>query len=283
MMEPPPPPSPEPILSVDGIWVTFGRDRGRLAAALFGRGTPPFRAVEDIGFEVGRGEVLGIVGESGSGKTTVARSIVGLTAPDAGRIVFNGEPLAPYGRQRPVAVRRAIQLVFQDPYASLNPRMTVERTLAEPLRRHGLAHGAAVGERVRELMGWVELAPTLLARRPHELSGGQRQRVAIARALAVEPTLLVADEVTSALDVTIQQQILVLLRRLRDELGLSMLLVSHDLGVVRLMCNRVVVMRRGRLVEEGRTDDVLSAPTEEYTRELIAAAPQLPTSEAISG
>jgi peptide/nickel transport system ATP-binding protein len=283
VMEAPAPPAPEPLLAVQHISVTFGRERGRLARSLFGAGAPPFHAVRDVGIDVARGEVLGIVGESGSGKTTVARTIVGLTAPDDGQIVFDGAPLAAEGRRRPLAVRRAIQLVFQDPYASLNPRMTVERTLGEPLRRHALAHGRGVDQRVRELMGWVELAPSLLSRRPHELSGGQRQRVAIARALAVEPTLLVADEVTSALDVTIQRQILGLLRRLRDELGLSMLLVSHDLGVVRLMCNRVIVMRRGRVVEEGSTEDVLSAPAEEYTRELIAAAPQLPTSEAVHG
>jgi ABC-type glutathione transport system ATPase component len=178
-------------------------------------------------------------------------------------------------------VRRAIQLVFQDPYASLNPRLTVERTLAEPLRRHGLVDRSVSGSRVRELMEWVELAPALASRRPHELSGGQRQRVAIARALAMSPRVLVADEVTSALDVTIQQQILALLRRLRDELGLSVLLVSHDLGVVRLMCHRVVVMRRGSVVEHGRTEDVLRTPADPYTRELIAAAPQLPASERV--
>jgi peptide/nickel transport system ATP-binding protein len=282
-IEPPPPPPPGSLLSVERVSVTFGRDRGRLARALLGSGTPPFQAVRDVSFDLARGEILGIVGESGSGKTTVARTVVGLTRPDEGRIVFDGAPLDPEGSGRPVALRRAIQLVFQDPYASLNPRMTVERMLAEPLRRHRIARDNEMPARVRELMTWVELAPSLLARRPHELSGGQRQRVAIARALAVGPRLLVADEVTSALDVTIQRQILELLRRLRDELGLSMLLVSHDLGVVRLMCNRVVVMRRGRIVEEGPTDAVLSSPSEGYTRELIAAAPRLPAGEAVHG
>ena len=279
----PPPSAPmgQPILSVEHISVSFGRERGRIARAALGPSTPKFRAVQDVSFEVARGEVLGVVGESGSGKTTVARTIVGLIAPDEGRVVFAGEPLAPRGSKRPLAARRAIQLVFQDPYASLNPRLTVERTLAEPVRRHGLGGSRDVSARVRQLLEWVELSPSLAERRPHELSGGQRQRVAIARALAVEPELLVADEVTSALDVTIQSQILALLRRLRDELGLSMVLVSHDLGVVRLMCHRVVVMRHGRTVETGLTDTVLRTPRDDYTRELIAAAPELPTAEDV--
>jgi peptide/nickel transport system ATP-binding protein len=268
-----------PILAVEHLSVMFGRRRGRLMTALLGPGVPPFEAVRDVSFTVADGEILGIVGESGSGKTTIGRAIVGLTAPTEGDISFRGEVLDPNGRSRSSVVRRAIQLVFQDPYASLNPRMSVGQTLAEPLRRHHLVPGSAVRGRVAELMGWVELAPALLNRRPHELSGGQRQRVAIARALAAEPQLLVADEVTSALDVTIQKQILSLLRRLSQELGLNLVIISHDLGVVRMMCHRVVVVRRGRVVETGTTEEVMSFPRDDYTRDLIAAVPRLPSSD----
>jgi peptide/nickel transport system ATP-binding protein len=267
-----------PILAVEHLSVRFGQRRGRIASALIGPGDAPFEAVRDVTFTVNEGEILGVVGESGSGKTTIGRTIVGLTPPTEGRISFRGEVLEPNGRSRSPALRRAIQLVFQDPYASLNPRMSVKQSIAEPLRRHRLVPAAAIGERVAELMGWVELASGLVDRRPHELSGGQRQRVAIARALAAEPQLLIADEVTSALDVTIQQQILSLLRRLSEELALNLVIISHDLGVVRVMCHRVVVMRHGSVVEAGSTHEVMSLPRADYTRELVAAVPRLPSS-----
>ncbi len=257
-----------PLISVQGLTVTFGRHRGSLARALFGQGRPPVEALRDVSFSIADGEALGIVGESGSGKTTLGRAIAGLVRPTSGRIELRED----------IADRRppAIQMVFQDPYASLNPRYTVERTLAEPLRWHGICRPEEVEGRVLQLMEAVELPAALRSRRPHELSGGQCQRVAIARALTTEPRVLVADEITSALDVTIQKQILALLRSLREQLRLTIVLISHDLAVVRTLCERVAVFREGRLVELGSTEEVLRAPREPYTRELLEAVPRLP-------
>jgi peptide/nickel transport system ATP-binding protein len=265
--------TPAPILRVEGLSVTYGRARGALTRMLRGPGHEPVTAVRDVSFFVREGEILGIVGESGSGKTTVGRAVVGLTAPSTGQILYRGTPI---GHNRAdVARRRSLQMVFQDPFASLNPRLTVRQTLAEPLERHRLCPPDQVDERVRELMASVELTAALRDRRPHELSGGQCQRVAIARALSVEPRVLVADEVTSALDVTIQKQILGLLRRLLDEFEITILLISHDLAVVHAMCDRIVVMSEGRIVEEGPADRILFGPKEPYTKELIAAVPRL--------
>ena len=261
----------EDILAVEGLSVTFGRPRGRLARRLFGPGPPLVQAVRDVSFSVREGEILGIVGESGSGKTTIGRAVVGLTGPSSGSVTFQAKA----GRHGPSG--GAVQMVFQDPFASLNPRMTVSRALAEPLQRHRLCEPTDVERRVRELMDWVELPGAFLDRRPHELSGGQCQRVAIARALTVEPRLLIADEVTSALDVTIQKQILDLMRRLRTELQLTIVLISHDLGVVQALCDRIAVMRAGEFVEQGSVDQILRSPREDYTRELIAAFPRMPT------
>ncbi|HZB01622.1 MAG TPA: ABC transporter ATP-binding protein [Actinomycetota bacterium] len=260
-----------PVISVEGLSVTFGRRRGRLARALLGEGPPPVEAVVDVNLSVAEGEALGIVGESGSGKTTLGRAIAGLAVPSGGRVVMREDLRA--------ARRPAIQMVFQDPFASLDPRYTVERALAEPLRWHRVCPPDEVGARILELMAAVELSPTLRGRRPHELSGGQCQRVAIARALATEPRALVADEITSSLDVTIQKQILNLLRSLRERLDLTIVLISHDLGVVRSLCDRVAVMHEGRLVEEGPTTNIMRSPTETYTRELIAAIPSIPQPE----
>jgi peptide/nickel transport system ATP-binding protein len=265
--------TPAPILRVEGLSVTYGRTRGPLTRMLRGPGREPVKAVRDVSFVVGEGEILGIVGESGSGKTTVGRAVVGLTTPSTGQILYRGTPIE--HDHADVARRRSLQMVFQDPYASLNPRLTVGQTLAEPLERHRLCPPDEVDERVRELMASVELATALRDRRPHELSGGQCQRVAIARALSVEPRVLVADEVTSALDVTIQKQILGLLRRLRDKVGITILLISHDLAVVHAMCDRIVVMSEGRTVEQGPADRILLSPREPYTKELIAAVPRL--------
>jgi peptide/nickel transport system ATP-binding protein len=267
----PPGAEPEDILAVEALSVTFGRTRGRLARRLFGPGPPPVQAVRDVSFTVREGEILGIVGESGSGKTTIGRAVVGLTEPSSGSVTFHAKA-AQHGPSG-----GAVQMVFQDPFASLNPRMTVQRALAEPLRRHRLCEPADLERRVRELMDWVELPGAFLDRRPHELSGGQCQRVAIARALTVEPRLLIADEVTSALDVTIQKQILDLLHRLREELKLTIVLISHDLGVVQALCDRIAVMRAGEFVEQGSVDQILRSPHEDYTRELIAAFPRIPT------
>jgi peptide/nickel transport system ATP-binding protein len=272
-------PSSNPLIAVEGLSVTFGSQRGRLARGLFGAGGPPVEAVRDVSFSVPEGETLGIVGESGSGKTTIGRAIVGLVPPHGGRVLYRGEPLQAHDGSRD-GERRAIQMVFQDPYASLNPRFTVEQTLVEPLRKHRVCHPSEVERRLLELMASVELHQSVRGRRAHELSGGQCQRVAIARALATEPRVLIADEITSALDVTIQKQILILLRALRERLRLTIVLISHDLGVVRTICERVLVMRDGEVVEEGTTEQILDTPREEYTKQLIAAVPRIPLHDA---
>ena len=233
-----------------------------------------FRALDGVSLELRRGEVLGIVGESGAGKSTLARCVVGIQRPTAGRLRFAGEPLDP-GSDR--AQRRAIQMVFQDPYASLNPAMTIGAALVELLRVNRLSpdRGAARA-RAGELLELVGLPATALDRRPRAFSGGQRQRIGIARALALEPQLLVADEPVSALDVSVQASILKLLKRLQQELALTVLLISHDLAVVHQLCDRVIVLRDGRIVEGGTVRDLFAAPAEPYTRELLAAAPDLP-------
>jgi peptide/nickel transport system ATP-binding protein len=223
-------------------------------------------ALTDASVDVAAGEVLAIVGESGSGKSTLARLIAGLEIPDAGRVILDGRQL-PAGRRgrRP----QEIQIVFQDPYSTLNPSFTIRQSLEEALRA-----GGSREHTVTELLDLVELDPALAERRPSQLSGGQRQRVAIARALAPNPQVLICDESVSALDVSVQAQILDLLARLRDELGLAMLFITHDLGVVARIADRVVVLRRGEIVERGETTRILREPTHEYTRLLVSAAQQ---------
>ncbi|GIK82967.1 MAG: ABC transporter ATP-binding protein [Alphaproteobacteria bacterium] len=264
------PVAPAPILAVEELSVTFGRP------GLFGRlGRGIVHAVDKVSFTVEAGESFGIVGESGSGKSTIARAIAQLVSPAAGAIRFKGESVHRLQRAGLTAFRRRVQMVFQNPFDSLNPRMSVVETIAEPLIRHRLMSRGRALARARELMEQVELPPALADRRPRQLSGGQCQRVGIARALALDPELLIADEITSALDVTIQAQILKLLQRLRDERNLTVLYISHDLAVVRLFCERVAVFRAGRLVEIGAVEEVLEKPRETYTRELIASAPRL--------
>jgi peptide/nickel transport system ATP-binding protein len=232
------------------------------------------RAVDDVSFTLRRGGSLGIVGESGSGKSTVARAIVGLVQPHQGEIAINGALLQRSLGKRPAEQQRKLQMVFQDPFLSLNPAFSVARTLAEPLQQHHLCPDSEIPGRIEELMAKVELPQALLGRRTTQLSGGQRQRVGIARALALEPEILIADEVTSALDVTIQAQVLSLFERLRRDLSLTLILISHDLSVVRYLCEDVAVMRHGRLVEYGPTEQVLEQPQQDYTKALIAAIPR---------
>jgi ABC-type microcin C transport system duplicated ATPase subunit YejF len=233
----------------------------------------PIKAVDDVDFEIRRGEIVGLVGESGSGKSTLGRSILQLVPVTAGSIIFDGTELTSLNARQRLRIRRRMQMIFQDPYASLNPRMTVFDTLAEPLLCHGLANRKNVTEQVLTVMDEVGLARAHLRKYPHEFSGGQRQRIAIGRALATKPELVIADEPVSALDVTIQAQILELILHLVQKHNLTMLFISHDLSVVRSLCDRVVVLHHGKIVETGATEQLYAAPSHPYTQTLMAAIP----------
>ena len=231
------------------------------------------RAVDDVSFEIRRGETLGLVGESGSGKSSVGRALVRLIKPTAGRVLFEGRDLAQLSGREMREARRRLQMIFQDPYASLNPRLPAGEIIGEPLRAFGLASGRAVKQRVGELMEAVGLAPATASKLPREFSGGQRQRIGIARALASEPELIVADEPLAALDVSIQAQVLNLLSQLKRERGLTFLFISHDLRAVRHLAERVAVMYLGRLVEVGPTAEVFRRPLAPYTQALLESVP----------
>jgi peptide/nickel transport system ATP-binding protein len=252
----------EPLLDVKDLRVHFKTDDGIV------------KAVDGVSYSVQPGETLGIVGESGSGKTTTARLIARLLAPSAGSVRFRGRELTTLRGAALKEVRRELQIVFQDPYSSLNPRKTVGSIVGEPLAIHHAGGGRAQRRlAVAELMRTVGLNPEHYNRYPHEFSGGQRQRIGIARALALRPQLLLADEPVSALDVSIQAQVLNLLRDLQRQLGLTLLFISHDLSVIRHMCDRIAVMRAGRIVELAGNDELYARPRHPYTRELLAAVP----------
>ena len=243
----------------------------------FHKGRETVVAVDDVSLVIQQGEILGLVGESGCGKSTLSRIIMQLLPPDIGNVRLGEVDLTALPRREVRRHRLDFQMVFQDPYASLNPRLTVFSALGEALQqRHPKLKGAALQERVAELLETVGLSPRHMRRYPHEFSGGQRQRIAIARALAPEPRLIIADEPVSALDVSIQSQILNLLRRLQADLGLTMLFISHDLAVVRYLADRIAVMHRGKIVESGGAEEIFEKPKEAYTRQLLAAVPRLP-------
>ncbi|MBR0662940.1 ABC transporter ATP-binding protein [Roseomonas hellenica] len=261
--------SAAPLLRGEGLTRAFHRRGG-----LFRRGAPVM-ALRGVDIAVHGGEAVGVVGESGCGKSTLGRILLRLMPPSAGRVIFEGEDLAALPAARLRALRRRMQMVFQDPYGSLDPRRSVGAQIADGILIHGLAGKAEAGERVTALLHQVGLDPDHARRLPHEFSGGQRQRLAVARALATRPDFIVADEPVSALDVSIQAQVVNLLADLRAELGLALLFISHDLHVVRHLCDRVVVMYLGRVMEEGRASEVFHAPLHPYTRALLAASPSL--------
>jgi oligopeptide transport system ATP-binding protein len=258
----------EPLLQVRGLRKYYPVRGGVLA-----RPVDWVHAVDDVSFDIRPGETLALVGESGCGKTTVARSVLRLIEPTGGQILYEGQDVLALGRGELRALRRRMQIVFQDPYSSLNPRLTVEDIVGEAIKVHGIASGAALERRVGDLLERVGLARADRARYPHEFSGGQRQRVGIARALALEPRFIVCDEAVSALDVSIQAQILNLLRELQSEFRLSYLFISHDLNVVQYIADRVAVMYLGKIVELAPTETLFAAPKHPYTRALLDANP----------
>jgi oligopeptide transport system ATP-binding protein len=259
----------ENILELRDVKTHFPIHTGFLVKRLTGS----VKAVDGVTLSVRQGEVLGLVGESGCGKSTLARTILQLVPTTGGTVILNGRNLGEATRAEMKACRRDLQMIFQDPYASLNPRMTVHATLAEPLLVHGICKGSEVQAHVDELMRIVGLAPRFAQKYPHEFSGGQRQRIAIARALAMKPKIIVADEPVSALDVSIQAQILNLLAQLCRGMNLSLIFIAHDLSVVRHISDRVAVMYLGKIVELGPAADVIDRPSHPYTRALVSAIP----------
>jgi oligopeptide transport system ATP-binding protein len=262
-------PTPETILELEDVKTHFPVERG----FIFRRRVGTVKAVDGVSLTLRKGEVLGLVGESGCGKSTLARTIMHLVPVTGGRVRLDGKDLADSSSDEMSAVRLRLQLVFQDPYASLNPRMNVHDTIAEPMIVHKVVPRDRVTARVAEIMTLVGLAPRFMKKYPHEFSGGQRQRIAIARALALEPEVIIADEPVSALDVSIQAQILNLLASLTRKMGLSLIFIAHDLSVVKHISDRVAVMYLGKIVELGPAVDVIERPRHPYTRALVSAIP----------
>jgi peptide/nickel transport system ATP-binding protein len=258
-----------PLLEVTDLVKHFPIKRG----ILIDREVDQVRAVDGVGFRVERGETLGLVGESGSGKSTVCRAVLQLIKPTSGSVKFEGREIAGLGRREMRPLRRDMQMIFQDPYASLNPRKRVGQIVGDPLKRQGVASGGELRKQVQELLERVGLSSEHYYRFPHEFSGGQRQRIGIARALSLKPKLVICDEPVSALDVSIQAQIVNLLDDLQDEFGLAYLFVAHDIGIVRHISDRIAVMNEGKIVEQGTADQVCESPKDGYTKKLLAAVP----------
>ncbi|MFZ9692429.1 MAG: ABC transporter ATP-binding protein [Phycisphaerales bacterium] len=261
--------SGDPLLQVIDLKTHFPIRRGFLQ-----RIVGHVKAVDGVSFRLAKGETLGLVGESGCGKTTVGRTLLRLIPATSGRVVYKGESVFDQPAAEMRRLRREMQIIFQDPAGSLNPRMRVASIVGEPLEVHGLARGEELRERVENLLVRCGLWKSAADRYPHEFSGGQRQRIGIARALALEPKLIVCDEPTSALDVSIQSQILNLLKDLQDEFGLSYLFISHDMAVIHHICDRIAVMYDGRIVEEGDREEIIERPKHPYTQALLSAVPE---------
>jgi oligopeptide transport system ATP-binding protein len=258
-----------PLLEVTDLVKHFPIKRG----ILIDREVDQVRAVDGVSFQVQRGETLGLVGESGSGKSTACRAVLQLIEPTSGSVKFEGREIAGLGQRQMRPLRREMQMIFQDPYASLNPRKRVGQIVGDPLKRQGVASGSELRRQVQELLERVGLSSEHFNRFPHEFSGGQRQRIGIARAISLKPKLVICDEPVSALDVSIQAQIVNLLDDLQDEFGLAYLFVAHDIGVVRHISDRIAVMNEGKIVEQGSADEVCERPKDEYTKKLLAAVP----------
>jgi ABC-type oligopeptide transport system ATPase subunit len=262
-------PEREPLLVVEGLKKYFPIKKG----LLWDKTVDHVKAVDDVSFEIYPGETLGLVGESGSGKSTTGYCVLQLLKPTSGSVKFLGRELTKLKREKLREMRREMQIVFQDPYASLNPRMTVGDIVAEPLVVHGIGDRGSRRRSAERLLEVVGFSPDFINRYPHEFSGGQRQRIGVARALALNPRLIICDEPVSALDVSIQAQIVNLLKDLQQEFNLAYLFVAHDLAVVRTMSDRIAVMNRGQIVETGDSEEVYSNPQNEYTKALLAAVP----------
>lgn len=264
--------SAAPLIKVENLFVRFPGKTN-----LLGKPKSYFTAVHDVSFEIFKGETLGLVGESGCGKTTLGRTLLRLIEPASGKMIYKENDMMQVSRDEIRALRKEVQLIFQDPYSSLNPRLTIGDAIAEPMKINGMERNSR--ERKKKVAGLLErvsLSPSMMNRYPHEFSGGQRQRIVIARALSMKPGFIVCDESVSALDVSVQAQVLNLLNELKDQLGLTMLFISHDLSVVRYMCDRIMVMKQGKIIESGPAEEVYYHPQNQYTRQLIEAIPGIP-------
>ena len=261
----------EPLLEVKNLEVAFPIKKN-----FFGKILKEFKAVNNVSFTVEKGETVGLVGESGCGKTTLGRTLMRLIEPTSGSILFNGVNLAEIPADEMRKMRKDIQIIFQDPYGSLNPRLTIGEAINEPMKIHSiLPNQKQRKEKIIDLLEKVDLKPEYFNRYPHEFSGGQRQRICIARALSLNPDFIICDESVSALDVSVQAQVLNLLNDLKDELGFTCIFISHDLGVVHYISNRIMVMNKGKIEESGTADEIYLHPKKEYTQRLIAAIPKI--------